>query len=53
MYECTGGRAINAFVRPYATKIAGVPSLMVYHRITKRFVLEFIDDPRVIFISSP
>jgi hypothetical protein len=42
-----GGRACEAFVRPYATKIAGTPITNVFHRQLRRFVLEFVDDPCV------
>jgi hypothetical protein len=53
----SGGRGLNAIVRPYARKIAGQPLKMRFEMTTKEFTLEFRHDPAAtapteIFIPS-
>ena len=43
----SGGRALAALVRPYATAIAGEPQQMSYDYRRRRFRLEFEHDPEV------
>ncbi len=40
----SGGRALHAFVRPYAISIAGKPKKMMYDINKGKFIFEFIDD---------
>jgi hypothetical protein len=41
----SGGRALRAFVRPYATKVAGTPVLMYFDMDYRIFEFEFRHDP--------
>ena len=43
----SGGRALEAAVRPYARAVAGEPQRMSFDLRTREFVLEFRHDPRV------
>jgi len=43
----SGGRALEAIVRPYASKIAGEPLKMSFDIKSKRFEFEFRHDPAV------
>jgi len=46
----SGGRAIEAFCRPYAAKTAGVPLFMSFDLKKRRFTYRFLPDPA---ISAP
>ena len=41
----SGGRALPAIVRPYASRIAGTPTLMKFDAAAREFTLEFRGDP--------
>lgn len=43
----SGGRALEAVVRPYARATAGTPQMMHYDMHTRTFEFEFRHDPRV------
>ncbi len=43
----SGGRALEAFVRPYAVKIAGEPLRMSFERTSGKFEFTFRHDPAV------
>jgi len=43
----SGGRALEAVVRPYASKVAGEPLKMSFDIVRKRFGFEFRHDPAV------
>jgi hypothetical protein len=43
----SGGRALEAVVRPYAMKTAGIPLEMTFDMQTRRFDFEFRHDPAV------
>lgn len=43
--EDGGGRAVEGFCRPYAMRVAGIPTLMRYDRRRRRFNLSYRSDP--------
>jgi Glycoside hydrolase family 5 C-terminal domain/Cellulase (glycosyl hydrolase family 5) len=48
----SGGRGLDAIVRPYARKIAGEPLRMSFDLLTKVFELEFRHDPSVTALTE-
>ncbi len=43
----SGGRALDAVVRPYPRAVAGKPLLMAFDIKKKRFTFEFLHDPKI------
>jgi len=44
----SGGRALEAIVRPYAAATAGQPLHMAYDRLTRTFTFRFRQDPAIV-----